>query len=91
MSQQSAADERFHLLADEPGDTGDERWDVFLAALAERLALRDHRRGPGWAERRRITRRHVPDLAVTGWGRASIARYTAGMTTRAQLLLGGPC
>jgi hypothetical protein len=27
--------ERFGLLADEPGSTGDERWDVFLAALAE--------------------------------------------------------
>ncbi len=48
------AGERFALLADEPGDTGDERWNVFLAALAEHLALRDHRRAPPWAEHRRL-------------------------------------
>jgi hypothetical protein len=48
------ADERPRLLTDEPGSTGDERWDVFLAALAEHLALRDHRREPEWAEDRRL-------------------------------------
>lgn len=48
------ADERPRLLADEPGGTGNERWDVFLAALAEHLALRDHRRGPRWAEERQL-------------------------------------
>lgn len=47
-------DERRRLLADEPTTTGDERWDVFLAALAEHLALRDHRRAPSWAEQRQL-------------------------------------
>jgi len=32
---------RLALLAEEPAGTGDERWDVFLAALAEHLAARD--------------------------------------------------
>jgi hypothetical protein len=45
-------EERLALLAGEPGSTGDTRWDVFLAALAEHLALRDHRRAPAWAEGR---------------------------------------
>jgi hypothetical protein len=54
------AGERFHLVADEPGSTGDERWDVFLAALAEHLALRDHRRAPGWAEKRELERFWFP-------------------------------
>src|SRR5450631_2162541 len=33
-------DERAELLRSEPPTTGDERWDVFLAALAEHLATR---------------------------------------------------
>jgi len=36
FSHESPA-ERGALLADEPPDTGDERWNVFLAALAEHL------------------------------------------------------
>jgi len=39
---------RVALLAEEPAGTGDERWDVFLAALAEHLSAREtaaHRRG----------------------------------------------
>lgn len=46
--------ERLGLLADEPGSTGDQRWDVFLAALAEHLAARDGRRAPAWAETRSL-------------------------------------
>lgn len=42
------------LLAEEPASTGDERWDVFLAALAEHCAGRDQRRRPAWAEARRL-------------------------------------
>ncbi len=42
------------LLVDEPPGTGDEHWDVFLAALAEHLALRDDRRAPEWAEHRTL-------------------------------------
>lgn len=47
-------DQRLALLADEPGSTGDQRWDVFLAALAEHLAARDERRAPAWAEERSL-------------------------------------
>jgi hypothetical protein len=45
---------RMALLEDEPPGTGDERWDVFLAALAEHLAARDGRGGPTWAESRSL-------------------------------------
>jgi hypothetical protein len=41
-------DSRFRLLAAEPPSTGDERWDVLLAALAEHLAAQGRRRLPGW-------------------------------------------
>ena len=52
--------QRLTLLADEPGSTGDERWDVFLAALAEHVAARDGRRAPGWAEGRSLRRFWFP-------------------------------
>lgn len=42
------------LLSDAPGPTGDERWDVFLAALAEHVAARDGRPAPDWAEERAL-------------------------------------
>ena len=45
---------RFELLEPEPASTGDERWDVLLAALAEHLAGRDGRGGPVWSEGRRL-------------------------------------
>jgi hypothetical protein len=45
---------RVALLADEPPSTGDERWDVFLAALAEHLAARDGRGAAAWAADRRL-------------------------------------
>lgn len=45
---------RLELLQDEPEPTGDERWDVFLAALAEHLAAKDGRRGPLWCEQRQL-------------------------------------
>jgi len=48
------AGERVALLADEPPSAGDERWDVFLAALAEHLAIRDGRGGATWAADRRL-------------------------------------
>ncbi len=46
--------ERAELLADEPPSTGDEQWDVFLAALAEFLAARDGRGAAAWAADRRL-------------------------------------
>lgn len=53
-------DTRFALLAGEPPETGDERWDVFLAALAEHLAARDGRGAPQWAEQRSLRRLWFP-------------------------------
>lgn len=48
------SDERPALLADEPASTGDQRWDVFLAALAEHLATCDGRGPSAWAAKRRL-------------------------------------
>ncbi len=45
---------RTRLLAAEPPATGDERWDVFLGALAEHLATRDGRGVAAWAAGRRL-------------------------------------
>jgi hypothetical protein len=53
-------DRRLELLRDEPPGTGDECWDVFLAALAEHLAARDGRRGPRWCEQRQLDRFWFP-------------------------------
>ncbi|MGL5829158.1 MAG: hypothetical protein ACRC0L_06265 [Angustibacter sp.] len=52
--RQEPTQTRFALLVDEPGPTGDERWDVFLAALAEHLAFYDERGGPMWVHSRRL-------------------------------------
>jgi hypothetical protein len=53
-------DARFDMLATEPPSTGYERWDVFLAALAEHLAARDGRRAPLWVESRSLRRLWFP-------------------------------
>lgn len=53
-------DTRFGLLEEEPPRTGDERWDVFLAALAEHVAARDGRADPAWAERRSLRQLWFP-------------------------------
>jgi hypothetical protein len=55
-----AADERPGLLKDEPDSTGNEQWDVFVAALAEHLALRDQRAAPAWAQGRSLDRFWFP-------------------------------
>ena len=54
------ADTRHTLLVSEPPPTGDERWDVFLAALAEHLAARDDRAAPAWSESRCLRRFWFP-------------------------------
>jgi hypothetical protein len=51
---------RQSMLADEPPVVGDERWDVFLAALAEHLAARDGRGAPSWVESRSLRRLWFP-------------------------------
>jgi hypothetical protein len=43
-------DVQLSLLRDEPPVTGDERWDVLLAALAEHLAAQHDQAAPGWTE-----------------------------------------
>jgi hypothetical protein len=40
---------RRQLLANEPRPTGDERWDVLFAGLAEHLAMRDGEDAPTWS------------------------------------------
>jgi len=55
-----SADSRLALLQSEPLGTGDDRWDVFLAALAEHLAARDGHGAPAWAEARSLRRWWFP-------------------------------
>ena len=52
--------ERLRLLAEAPATTGDERWDTFLAALAEYLAARDGRGTPEWVGFRPLRRFWFP-------------------------------
>ena len=47
-------DVRAALLREEPPTTGDERWDVFLAALAEHLSGLDNLGTAAWAAERRL-------------------------------------
>jgi len=54
------AERRFGLLEQEPGPMGDERWDVFLAALSEHLAAREGRGAPAWSRSRRLRRFWFP-------------------------------
>jgi hypothetical protein len=51
---------RQRLLIEQPAAVGDEHWDVFLAALAEHLAARDHRGAPAWAQSRALRRIWFP-------------------------------
>lgn len=48
------------LLWEEPPSTGDARWDVFLAALAEYLAAKDGQGAPMWTEARSLRRFWFP-------------------------------
>jgi hypothetical protein len=53
-------DSRTRLLDTEPAVTGDEHWDVFLAALAEYLVARDSRGAPPWTENRSLRKFWFP-------------------------------
>src|SRR5690242_15617272 len=55
-----SVDIRLGLLVDEPAGTGDEHWDVFLAALAEFLAARDGHGAPAWTDSRSLRRFWFP-------------------------------
>jgi hypothetical protein len=54
------AQARTRLLEAEPPSSHDERWDVFLAGLAEHLAARDGRAAPPWSDSRRLHRLWFP-------------------------------
>ncbi len=54
------AETRERLLAEAPGPTGDERWDVLFAGLAEHLAMRDGKDAPGWSASRGLRRFWFP-------------------------------
>ena len=58
--QWEPAGTRYRLLEEEPRDTSDDRWDVFLAALAQHLASRDERAAPAWAEQRSLRQLWFP-------------------------------
>jgi hypothetical protein len=49
------------LVAEEPVPTGDERWDVLLAGIAEHVCALDGRAGPRWVEGRVLDRFWFPD------------------------------
>lgn len=49
--RQADCGERASSLRDEPGLTGDARWDVMLAAVAEHLAYQDDISAPLWVRK----------------------------------------
>ncbi len=49
------------LVQAEPAPTGDERWDVLLAGIAEHVCARQGRPGPAWVEDRILDRFWFPD------------------------------
>jgi len=60
-----SADTRVELVRDEPGLTGDARWDALLAALAEHLLAQADLAPPVWAESRVLRRVWFPaELAI---------------------------
>lgn len=65
------SERRAALLQQEPSTTGDEHWDVFLAALTEHLAAKDGRGAPSWVETRSLRRFWFPStlalLGLTRW------------------------
>ncbi|RAK26029.1 hypothetical protein B0I29_12965 [Actinoplanes lutulentus] len=48
----AAAEQQPHLFRDEPALTGDEQWDVLLAAMAEHLAAQRDLAPPEWSRAR---------------------------------------
>lgn len=51
---------RLKLLEDVPDPTGNERWDVLFAGLAEHLAMREGQAAPGWSASRGLRRFWFP-------------------------------
>lgn len=57
---------RSRLVVDEPPPTGDERYDVLLAGLAEWLTARDGQGAPVWAENRALSTWWFPSDTPAG-------------------------
>lgn len=55
-----ARDRQVSLLSAEPERTGDDRWDVLFAAVAEHLSARHDLAPPGWADGRVLQRAWFP-------------------------------
>jgi hypothetical protein len=49
-----SSESRLALLAPEPPPTGDQRWDVLLAGLAEHLSAKEGHGPPAWSEDRHL-------------------------------------
>ena len=76
------------LLRDEPPVTGDERWDVLLAALAEHLAARHDQAAPEWTEIRVLQRPWFPGELETQradalvWAPAAFRKHGVYLSAR---------
>lgn len=80
-------DVRGELLTGRPPLTGDPRWDVFVAALADLLASNDGRRCPVWAEQASLPEPwwvfDTPD------GRNAAEKYTPEQFRRRGVMVSG--
>jgi hypothetical protein len=82
------ADTRVGLLQDEPGLTGDARWDALLAALAEHLLAQVDLAPPAWAEARVLRRAWFPaELAIhradaLAWAPAAFRKHGVYLSVR---------
>ncbi|MEU8819084.1 hypothetical protein [Actinoplanes sp. NPDC048796] len=81
-----AAHRRKTLLEKEPTDTGDEHWDVFLAALTEHLAAQDGHAPPPWSESRALRRFWSPSNTRSARVDAPAAFRRRGVFVAAQEL-----
>ncbi|MFD0585844.1 hypothetical protein [Dactylosporangium darangshiense] len=81
------ADVRNRLLVDPPASTGDPRWDVFVAALADLLSSKDGHPCPVWAEHASL-----PEpwwMFDTPDGRAAAEQYTPDEFRRRGVMVSG--
>lgn len=69
--RQADPDTRRRMITAEPPGTGDQRWDAFVAAVAEWLAVQHGLEVPGWAyNRNRYLRRGwwiTPMVSMRAW------------------------
>lgn len=76
-----APDRRPPLVADEPPSTGEARWDVLLAAIAEHLAAELDLAPPGWTASRTLETPWSPSasrskrMEVLVWAPAAFRKH----------------